>query len=404
MSLKRSERLTYGTLIVVIALGTGLMSCAKKPADTTEQVSTSPEPTPDTPEPEPETDPGPTYVTKHYLYVAAGACYSGNGNTTFTATTASNVVFKWDLDSGNYHVVADYNNAAAGTTPVGISEMGSNHIAVLIENGTSTGARRIEKIAKADGAASTYYSYMSNNGNNVFSGILRAFDYLATEGSFLISRSTAVEKVNSTPNRSLYAGNAWVNAPAGACASTATAITDISRTAQGHVIYTHANTAQNKVIITSKDGASAAGGCLAGQAAPNAASFPTSVVYEPTANQVLVSYAGNTTATDINSIYAYDLTETASTASLAGATRAYQDVNFVYGVSAMAYDKVNKNLYVATANSTATAVAGYNVEKFSYDSTTKALTKVGNPPLIPHFWATKCIAGMVYSEEQEEAP
>lgn len=398
MTLVDQNRLKFSVLMLSAALMAGTVSCAKKPADSDSSSASE--------TPPPAEDPGdgnqaPVTVTKHYLYVAAGGCYSGTGNTTFTAATASNVVFKYDLDAGHVTVLADYNNSAAGTTPAGILEMDSSHVAVLVENGTATGARRIEKISKTDGSATSYYSYISNNGNNVFSGIVRAFDYLASEGSFIISRSTAIEKVNSTPNRQLYAGNAWVNAPAGACVSTATVVSDVARSPLGHVLYTHANTNQNKLVVTSKDGANSAGGCLAAQAAPVTTAFPTSLVYVPTANQVIVSYAGNSTANDINSIYAYDYSETATTASITGATRIFQDANVLYGASAMAYDKDNKNLYVATANSTATTVAGYNIEKFSYDPGTKTLTKVGVAPLLPHFWATKCISGLVYGTETE---
>lgn len=55
-----------------------------------------------------------------YLYVASGLCYSGTGNTTYSATTASNVIFRVNLETAQYEGrIADFTTGfdAPGTTP-----------------------------------------------------------------------------------------------------------------------------------------------------------------------------------------------------------------------------------------------------------------------------------------------
>jgi len=42
----------------------------------------------------------PVAQTPRFLYVASGTCYSGGGNITFTNTTASNLVYRINLSSG----------------------------------------------------------------------------------------------------------------------------------------------------------------------------------------------------------------------------------------------------------------------------------------------------------------
>lgn len=52
-----------------------------------------------------------------YLYVASGACQAG-GNTTFTATTASNLVYRVNMTTGAREtLIADYNIGLTGDTP-----------------------------------------------------------------------------------------------------------------------------------------------------------------------------------------------------------------------------------------------------------------------------------------------
>ena len=75
-----------------------------------------------------------------YLYVASGACQAGAGVTTFSPTTASNLVFRVDLSTGQREsIIADYNAspASSGDTPVGVVEWDSDRLAVLVGNGSS---------------------------------------------------------------------------------------------------------------------------------------------------------------------------------------------------------------------------------------------------------------------------
>jgi len=72
------------------------LNCAKKPTE--EEVTTS-----------------------KFLYVSSGACYSGTGNTTYRATTASNLVYRVNPSTGvRESILFDYNKANTGDSPVGL--------------------------------------------------------------------------------------------------------------------------------------------------------------------------------------------------------------------------------------------------------------------------------------------
>jgi hypothetical protein len=361
-------------ILFFIILGAGL-GCNKKGEDA---VATTAETSAST-------------ASARYLYVASGTCYSGTGNTTFTATSASNIIYRVSLTNGStLETVADYNlsSETVGSTPVSILDYDANYFYALVENGTSTGARRIEKIAKTGSFNKTTYYQNST----ALSGILKSF-FLGSDGTFLISKSTAIEKINTTPNRmTIGAATPWVSAPAGTCGTSATLISSIFATASGKIIFAHANATQNRFASIKSTGYSVAGDCIAGQAAPNASSFPTATVYLPDVGQVLVAYAGNAVTADLNSVYSYNLSD--STGVISGATKSYEDVNILYGISAMAVDTSTGYIYIATANGTSTTVGGYNIEKFSYDSTSKALTRIGTVPFSPHTYKSKCISSM----------
>ena len=86
-----------------------------------------------------------------YLYVTTGACYSGNGITTFTNTTSANQVYRINLDTGEKDlIIADYYSSPsnAGDSPVSIVNYDDDHILVLVENTTTTSLRRIELVEK----------------------------------------------------------------------------------------------------------------------------------------------------------------------------------------------------------------------------------------------------------------
>ncbi len=341
--------------------------------------------------------------SSRYLYVAAGACYSGSGNTTFTNTQSSNLVYRIDTTTGlRDTMVADYNNsfAQAGDTPAGIENIDSNYLYVLVENTTTPGVRRIEKVEKKASGARSIFS----NNITALSAQIRSMKLLSN-GDLLISKSTAVEKLTAANARLTLAGNPYVNAPGGTCLISTTLFSKVLTMVNGNIFFLHAATGQNRFGIVSAAGYSAAADCKAAQAAPNALSFPVAAVYDATNAKLIVAYAGNVTTADINSIYAYSINETTSVisspqkiydASLYPATYSY----LLYGISEMALDTQTNTLYVATAINSATTVVNYVIEKFSYDATkigvlnTAVLTKVGITPFYPYGADTKCISSM----------
>nr|BFD58219.1 hypothetical protein CKG001_03260 [Bdellovibrio sp. CKG001] len=341
-----------------------------------------------------------------YLYVASGLCYSGTGNTTYSATTASNVIFRVNLETAQYEGrIADFTTGfdAPGTTPVGIADYDSEHLLVLLEH---TGQRRIELIKKTlSGERQTYYN---NTSATAPIGALQSagrYIFKALDG-LLISRSTAIEKLDTGKSRESGTGtNAWVQAPGGSCSASITNITSLatyptsSNTLGYNIIYTHsqnASSANNRIgIINGQTGWNGTSGCLASQAAPALTAYPTSSVYMQDSGRVVVSYAG-ISGSMLNSIYSYDVDETANTIS--DEVNGYEVPSVIYGASAMTYDKSTKSLYVATGgaitNNFTTGNIPYNIEKFTFNSTTKEFTRVGSTSFYPGNLETRCISSM----------
>lgn len=326
-----------------------------------------------------------------YLYVATGSCFSGTGNTTFTAATASNLIYRLRLDTGVKDMtLADYNAPPAnpGDTPVSITKKDAGNIYVMVEN---TSGRRVERIPKSyQGDRTTFY-----NNTTGLSAVLRNIITLS-DGSLLLSKSTAIEKLNSLAQRqTVGASLPFVSAPAGVCGTSTTLITSVNVLSNGKIVFTHAAASQNRFAIISANGYSAASDCLAAQTSPIAAASPTAAVYLSSDSQLLVAYAGNAATTDINSIYSYTIDETTNAVTTPTKLIDSPSANYVYGISAMAYDSQNKYLYVAASNSVATTIPNYNIEKFSYDPTTRVLTRVGSTPFYTYGFDTKCISSMM---------
>lgn len=138
-------------------------------------------------------------------------------------------------------------------------------------------------------------------------------------------------------------------------------------------------------------------------------SFPVAAAYDGVNSKLIVAYAGSATTTDINSIYTYTVNE--STNAVSGAQKIY-DANLypatypylLYGISEMVFASSTSSLYVATAINTATTVANYAIEKFSYDATkigsdnTHVLTRSGTTPFYSYGVDTKCISSMVIGD------
>lgn len=344
------------------------------------------------PEPSKVTD-----VTKpKYLYVASGACYSGTGNTTFTTATASNLVYRLNLSSGVKDLsIADYYSlpANAGDSPISAIEQDKDNLFVLVENATS--GRRIEKVAKASSPSRSIFS----SNTTALSAALK-FMVKSSDSGLLISKGAGTEKLTS---QGVRMGAPYIGTNLGAtCGTTITNISSVTTNPSNKIFFTHAAASNNRWGVISANGYATASDCLAAQAAPNVNSYPVAIVYLAATNQVMVAYAGNSIATDLNSIYVYDFND--STNAISNPTKIYDANSYVsagyllYGISAMAFDPSDSSLYVATAISSATTVVNYVIEKLSYNSTTKTLTRVGTVPFYNYGVDTKCISSLSIAE------
>ena len=133
-----------------------------------------------------------------YLYVASGQCFSGNGVTTFNASTSSNLIFKVDTETGvRDGIIADYFSfpASAGDTPISISDWDESHLAVFVRNGNSG---RLELLPKKGGTRNTFgttpamTSIISTAPQNMKK---------ASDGGLLLIRTGYIEKISSSGMR-----------------------------------------------------------------------------------------------------------------------------------------------------------------------------------------------------------
>ena len=351
---------------------------------------------------------GSTSSSTKYLYMATGSCYSGNGNTTFTNTTASNLVFRINATTGiRDTVIADYNASPSspGDSPISIVNWDTDHLGVLVENTTTASLRRIEVVEKK--LAGSRITLSANT--TALSAQLRRMVKLA-DNSMLISKSTAIEKITASNIRLQSGANPWVSAPGGSCATSTTLISDmIALPNTGKIIFAHAAASQARIGMISSTGYSVAGDCLAAVTAPNASAFPVAMAYDSASSTLFVAYGGNAMTDNLNSIYAYTVNESAGTIS--AGTEIYDSFEYgstysylLYGISSMYFDPATSQLYVATAVSNATTVANYAVEKLIFDSTkvaadrTHALTKATIAPFYSYGHDTKCITSMFIGE------
>lgn len=335
-----------------------------------------------------------------YLYISSGRCYSGN-NTTFTNATSSNLIYRLNMNSGSVDLtIADYFSSPsnAGDSPASIVNADTNYIYALIENTTTASLRRIEKIEKKEHGT----RYIFSNNTTALSAQLR--DLLKLDnGDLLVSKSTALEYLTSANARF---GAPFISASAAPCNTSTTLISKILTLSNGKFVFLHAATGQNRFGIFASNGGTT---CLAGQAAPNAASFPSAAFYDAANSQLLVAYAGNAVTTDLNSIYAYPIDET--TNAIGTPQKVYDAALFpatyghlLYGISEMTYDPSSGIVYIATAINTATTAANYAIERFNYDPTqlgvdnTKVLRRIGNAPFFSFGSDTKCISSMFIAD------
>lgn len=308
------------------------------------------------------------------LYVVSGACYGGGVT---TSTGPANTVAKYNLNTGALEkVVVDYNVLAPGDSPVAIQDYDNDRLLVLVEN---TGGRRVDLVNKNDGTVSTYLVNTTALGT-----VLRSFAML-TDLSLLVSKSGSIEKFNSGKARVMIGANAFVNNPAGVCATSTTLISSVVVHGTGKIIFTHAGaTPNNRIAVVSANGYSVAGDCLAGTAGPVTTALPTRALLH-SSGKLLVAF-GSTTLTS-NFIYSYDFN--GSTGAITNPIAAYRDGgSIVNGPSAMVENPTTGDVLVANVTST------YNtIEKFRYNAG-GTLTRVSGGTFIPSGIYTRCVADM----------
>jgi hypothetical protein len=343
-----------------------------------------------------------------YLYISSGVCNAGFGLTTYAATTASNVIFRINSSTGQYEGrVADFSTIAdAPASPVAIADYDDENLLALVEH---TSLRRVEVIKKAlAGDRSTFYNNNSATAPiGMLTGVGKAL--LKVADGFLVSKTTAIEKMDTAKLRKAGTGTAsWVLSPGGVCSAAATNINSMTtypttgNTSGYNIVYTHNPNASNATtnrfgVINGDTGWNGTTGCVSNQSTVSAGATPVASVYMPDVHRLVVAYAGTNVALQ-NSLYTYAIDEAATSNVISDAFKGFEDPNVLFGVSAMTYDQTNKFLYVASASAIATNFTTgntvYKVEKFSYDSTTKLFTRVGTVPLYAGNIETRCISSM----------
>lgn len=346
---------------------------------------------------------------QRFLYVASGACYSGTGNTTYTATTASNVIFRLNLETGQYEGrIADFTTVeeSAGTTPVAIKDFDDEHLMVLLQHTT---LRRLELIKKT--LSGDRRSYYSNTSAAAPHGALQSNvnDFAIVDDGLLIARTNAIEKLDTGKVRKTGSGtNAWVQSPGGDCSTSTVNMTSVisiptsANTVGYNILYTHSQNASsasnNRIgIINGDTGWTGTAGCLDDQSTVAAAAYPTAAVFMPNHNRVVVAFAG-TNAAEQNSLYTYAVDQAATSNILSDPVNGFEDPNTLYGVSAMTYDENSGHLYVASGGAIATNLTTgnipYKIEKFSFNSSTKKFSRVSTSAFYSGNIESRCISSL----------
>jgi hypothetical protein len=254
----------------------------------------------------------------------------------------------------------------------------ADRLLVLVEN---TGGRRIDLVDKKSGVATTFLT------NSNLNGIARSLTRLA-DGSFLVSKTTAIEKFNANKVRVTAGANPYINAPAAPCATSTTLVSgvaEISVSTGTKLIYSHAAaTPNNRIGVINGQGYNVAGDCIAGVTVPTTLALPTSVLALSGSQHVLVA-AGSATNTS-NFVQSYVVNVT--TGVIPAPVAAWTDFAYVTAPSAMIEDPSTGYVYIASARATHNSV-----ERFTYNTTSKALTRVG-PTFLQNSIYTRCISGM----------
>ncbi len=320
----------------------------------------------------PESDSSSSAATtsSKYIYVSSGTTYAGLGTTMATPT---NTIVRYKENGAFDSVVMDYTNFP-GDSPVSMVDYDDNYLLVLVENAAS---RRIDKVAKNGSIFSTFIA-----NSTALSAQLRSI-FSSSDGGWLVSKGTAIEKFSSNKSRVLSGANPYINAPAGTCG---TATTLLSRTLQGPsgtIVFLHAAASpNNKIGLIKQTGYTVVGDCLGGVSGATANHMPTAGIIL-SSGRLLVSYS-NTTG-PVNEVYTYPITSTAISAG----TSAYNNPSVLSGVTAFA-ELPDGKILVATGASTFNTV-----EQFTYDTAAHTLARVGSTAYIPASAYTKSISSIL---------
>lgn len=320
---------------------------------------------------------GGTGSSRYGLYVTSGTCNAGG---VVTATPSATVAVL-DPDTGALRrMIIDYGSTSPGDMPVGIANYDENHVIVAVEN---AGGRRIDLVRKDGSGISTYLTNAT-----AMAAAIRSLT-IAADRSILVTKAVSIEKFGPSKSRITQGANPYVNAPAGACATTNTQVTDVELTSNGKILYAHAAaTPNNKVVMIAANGYAVVGDCLTTVTSPTTTALPTSLLIHST-GKLLVGNASTTAASNL--VQGYDLNVTTNTIS--AGTASFSDFAILNGISAMAENPADKSVYVASSLSTFNTI-----ERFSFEPTTKVMTRIGNT-IGPQYY-TKCISGMAFVEEK----
>jgi hypothetical protein len=302
--------------------------------------------------------------TSASLYVASGACYAGG----VVTASPSNQILKYRLDTGaKVATTVDYRNQTPGDSPVGIAGLNSNSVISVVEN---VNGRHLDEIDRNGRSGSLYLVNAT-----AFIASLRGISK-TTDGSFLITRTTSIEKFTAFRTRVLNGGAAFINAPVGACSAMTTALTFAIELKSGKVLVGHAgSTPNNKIALFNNGGYSVVGDCLSAGVAPTITAMPVAAV-EVSNDTFLVAYASVNPAD--NKILAYKIDTSISTnLAIATVKTVLSNPSLMMGASAMVYDADTQSVFVASAPATSE-----KIERFTWDNTAQTLTRVGSRPFL----------------------
>jgi hypothetical protein len=390
-------------------------------------------------------------TTEKYLYISSGTTNSGFGVTTFAAQTSGRKVSKLGITSKSLSTVIDLTLPFQGGPSFGIDTGAQSlidkgtYLLMLTENAVAGSDRKVYKIPKSSPYNTEIYSQDPLALTTVAANITRTMQE-DVDGTLILSRTTAVEKIGTNSVRIPIGGNAWMNAPAAPCAtsiagiSAAVVMPPFGTATSGKIIYAHmgATTALNRLGVISATGYLVAADCLVGidlstvghtpasniPASPAVAflaassTSPTAMVFIPNATggggKLIVGYGPSTAANAIlnnsvnlhSALVMWTVNETATTASLVTPVVLNRDNAATWGISALAYDSSDSSLYVATAGqpgvaSQIVAGYGYKIEKFTIDTAaqTASLVRVDNLPFLVGTSATRGITSMAIGSQ-----